>query len=762
MPVSYQSTTFKNSPYVPPVDLGLLTNVLSYQQSKFDTNALKIQSRIDQLATMDVMKDEDREYLNNKVNNLVNNLNNLGGVNLADTNVSNSIESYASDIYQDNNVINAISSTKRIRNLQSSYEKYRTDPKLSKFYSDANYTLDMANVQSYLGDGQVGSSYQGNSSATPFYDYNKDFKDIFKGLEANKYSKVWGSGYYLNKETKEYVSAEQVAEEARGLMSMNARSQMERDATYLYKFKAGYGKDQVVEKALEVDKKSLVSLDQVIKQTTNDILLENDPKNKQTLKTNLAAYKEMRNQQASQIEANKVNYSRLYDTNPTELMYKGFSDDYFKALGLRYSYSQTENSITADPVKAMIFGAQERRYLKQIDIDAAKDLLNTRLGAERENLLLQLQAKGLQLDADGKLVAAQNTSLVPDIISNTDPNAEEGYYTAAKDRVQNQIPNQITKYMDDYWAKIASTNKYDLAGIIDSPTYDINQDGSVNLQDFLDMRDPALSEKYKDRISKATLDGKQADIIYRAVTGYLAASRGENILVSEFPEGTSELVENINLLKFEQQSLNKGIKKYEGGERGFFRDIYSGGLIPDDAKTQGSPAIGSIKSYLKANNIITDEDVKIVKVGRNPNGVENSYGIWYKVKDEAATFIETPAQIAQVAGITAGPYDVLNGNVTLGNDFETTVQNVKDGRFVAQIRVYKNGNNNEYGVSYLYHNPKTNSTQDIKIPLPYQTTPALAYDAVAKFIKNYEIKGVPPGQYKEAFEDIILNKKYIK
>src|SRR4029079_18035527 len=103
-------------------------------------------------------------------------------------------------------------------------------------YSDANYTLDMQNVQNYINDPNVGTSYDGNSSATPFYDYNKEFNDAFKGLVASKYTKVQSNGYYLDKTTNQYVDPKDVAEEARGLMSMNARSQMGRDATYLYKY----------------------------------------------------------------------------------------------------------------------------------------------------------------------------------------------------------------------------------------------------------------------------------------------------------------------------------------------------------------------------------------------------------------------------------------------------------------------------------------------------------------------------------------------
>lgn len=121
MAVSYLSTPLESSPYVLPLDLGLFSNVMSIKQKKIDDNVSAVQAGIDQLGLLDVMKDEDKNYLNEKINGLVGSINNLGGVDFSDSNIMRQIEGLGSDIYGDSNIITALSSTKAIRNLQNSY-----------------------------------------------------------------------------------------------------------------------------------------------------------------------------------------------------------------------------------------------------------------------------------------------------------------------------------------------------------------------------------------------------------------------------------------------------------------------------------------------------------------------------------------------------------------------------------------------------------------------------------------------------------------
>src|SRR5687767_13400169 len=108
MAISYKSTVHKPIDYTQPVDLNLLGKVLQYEQGEFDKGVRNVQSTIDSIAALDVVKDVDRQYLNTKLSNLVSSINNIGGVDYSDPNVQNQISGMGSQIYGDDKVINAV------------------------------------------------------------------------------------------------------------------------------------------------------------------------------------------------------------------------------------------------------------------------------------------------------------------------------------------------------------------------------------------------------------------------------------------------------------------------------------------------------------------------------------------------------------------------------------------------------------------------------------------------------------------------------
>src|ERR1019366_842356 len=114
------SQAYKPEAYIQPEDLDTMAKVLSNEQGRFNEEGQKVQQQIDQFGSLDVLKGQDRQYLNGKVNNLVAGLNDLGGVNLADQSVASKVEGLGSDIYGDSNIINAVASTRQIRSLQAS------------------------------------------------------------------------------------------------------------------------------------------------------------------------------------------------------------------------------------------------------------------------------------------------------------------------------------------------------------------------------------------------------------------------------------------------------------------------------------------------------------------------------------------------------------------------------------------------------------------------------------------------------------------
>ena len=62
------------NPYVPQLPIEAMVKVGMYKQQKYEEGVQKIQNQIDQVAGLDLMKGEHKDYLQSKLNQLGNNL----------------------------------------------------------------------------------------------------------------------------------------------------------------------------------------------------------------------------------------------------------------------------------------------------------------------------------------------------------------------------------------------------------------------------------------------------------------------------------------------------------------------------------------------------------------------------------------------------------------------------------------------------------------------------------------------------------------
>lgn len=173
MAVSFLSRPYETNPYINPIDLNLLAKVNQYKQSIFYQNADRMGQELSQLNNTDIFKDNERAYLKSKVNNLTKGINDMGGLDYSDVNISNSLENYASSIYNDPTVLTAITSTKAIRTYLKNAETIKNDPKLNKYYDparewyDTQYVLNPNSIANYK-NSEVGVAYSGPTAPSPY------------------------------------------------------------------------------------------------------------------------------------------------------------------------------------------------------------------------------------------------------------------------------------------------------------------------------------------------------------------------------------------------------------------------------------------------------------------------------------------------------------------------------------------------------------------------------------------------------------------
>ena len=227
------------SPYVSPYNIDLIKEAMLYKQGKVDANRAAINQQIDYLMGQDLAKEEDREYLQNRVSDTLARVNEMyAGADLSSDGIARHIQSEVSTIL-DGNVMNAVAGTAEMRRVQAHLEEMQKEhPKL---YSDMNAYVAMKPAMQWLNDGKAGTKL-GPLNFTPYTDYNKELNDLMMDIR----SKSGATKYFeqvkdaegnptgdIIEISRDQMSAEQVAAIAMSGLSDKARRQMQIEAEFM-------------------------------------------------------------------------------------------------------------------------------------------------------------------------------------------------------------------------------------------------------------------------------------------------------------------------------------------------------------------------------------------------------------------------------------------------------------------------------------------------------------------------------------------------
>lgn len=159
------------NPYIQQLPVNQMVEVGLKKQKQYDEGIQKIQTNIDNIAGLDVIRDVDKAYLQTKINELGNNLKIVGAGDFSDFQLVNSVNGMTSQIAKDSNVQNAVSSTAKLRKEQARKEKAIQEGKSSP----DNEWFFGKQVSNYLNDSNLDQSFNGQYI---------EYKDVDKKLRA--------------------------------------------------------------------------------------------------------------------------------------------------------------------------------------------------------------------------------------------------------------------------------------------------------------------------------------------------------------------------------------------------------------------------------------------------------------------------------------------------------------------------------------------------------------------------------------------------
>ena len=180
----YTSTPRQYGEYIQPYNIDLIAKALSYKQNKYDAADAQIREKINQIGSLDIIKDQDKGYLLSKLSNMVGDVNNLGSLDLSDSGIVKNLDNHISQSIDDK-VLNAYESTKQIRAFQQSIEKLKEDGK--GLYNPLNEAYALQPVREYMNSDKVGEKLSsfGSLTYTPYIDIEGEISKEMDGLLKN-------------------------------------------------------------------------------------------------------------------------------------------------------------------------------------------------------------------------------------------------------------------------------------------------------------------------------------------------------------------------------------------------------------------------------------------------------------------------------------------------------------------------------------------------------------------------------------------------
>lgn len=167
MAISSVSKVYTAPDPVMETDLELFGKIGSYTQSKFDTGAAAYQQEIDKWSQLtQIAKPELRTYANAKLVNLVNGINNLGGVNLSDINNVNALKSMGYNLYGDKAIMDGLITTMNMKSLQADYTKKKSGKDASK-YDETVFNYQMDGYREWANDKDINNTRYDGATSVP-------------------------------------------------------------------------------------------------------------------------------------------------------------------------------------------------------------------------------------------------------------------------------------------------------------------------------------------------------------------------------------------------------------------------------------------------------------------------------------------------------------------------------------------------------------------------------------------------------------------
>jgi hypothetical protein len=174
---SFTDQTPQFNPYIQQLPVEAMMKVGMEKQRRYDEGVQKIQTSIDNVAGLDIVKDSDKQYLQSQLSQLGSKLKTVAAGDFSNYQLVNSVGGMATQIGKDKNIQNAVSATAKLRKEQQRKEKAIQEGKSSP---DNEWYFNNQ-VSKYLDNAEVGESF--NAQYVDYTSLDKKLRDLHSKLK---------------------------------------------------------------------------------------------------------------------------------------------------------------------------------------------------------------------------------------------------------------------------------------------------------------------------------------------------------------------------------------------------------------------------------------------------------------------------------------------------------------------------------------------------------------------------------------------------
>jgi hypothetical protein len=486
------------NPYVQQLPVDAMVKVGMQKQAQYDQGVQKIQSYIDSIAGLDIVKPEHRQYLQSKLNELGGKLKTVAGGDFSNYQLVNSVGGMATQIVKDPTVQTAISSTQKVRKGQQELDAAKQAGKSSV----QNEAFWSKTVNDWMSDGQMDSSF--NGQYIQYSDVDKKLREVAE--KVHEYDNTIqvpykkdnaGNVLYFKQDPKtgqqiqttqadgkpivdqalleittKGKSAQKIYDNFKMSLTENDVQQLHIDSWYHYR---GATKDMFKKDALstyELTKKQVSQglVDMGIELSTNTQLTSTQ---KTALEARMSNVKDMLNN--GELEKDlQTKLAEIESGNLESMKYNLYADKYLKQLANAMSYESKQTAIKDNPYWKAEMDVKNLQFKYD---NAAQEQRNWKLSYEQKDRELALKSAENYIKTGGSGPVVESGGLRTDIKTPTvagiqsDINMIDDQMKKLKNTYANIIvPNDIKNIKDEKERNAKIQSFYD--GIISKYTTD--------------------------------------------------------------------------------------------------------------------------------------------------------------------------------------------------------------------------------------------------------------------------------------------------